>query len=179
VSPSTGGCRISPTVLRQIPSGCAVSSMPKPAAARKTIRARSANLVALNAPTPNRSVAVHTHPTIAPVKPCEPARYPPLQTERTVSHYCWIHMALSSASSFVRNCDKCDSVLPSGVTESSIPTRCTSDVRFMCIKRRDFEVIATEHLPLAMGDWWCRSLQLSTSLRTSHEVNLIRMFPRT
>jgi hypothetical protein len=85
--------------------------------------------VALNAPAPNRSVAVHTHPTIAPVKPCEPARYPPLQTERTVSHYCWIHMALSSASSFVRNCDKCDSVLPSGVTESSIPTRCTSDVR--------------------------------------------------
>jgi hypothetical protein len=84
-------------------------------------------------------------------------------------------MALSSASSFVRNCDKCDSVLPSGVTESSIPTRCTSDVGFMRIKRRDFEVIATEHLPLAMGDWWWRSLQLSTS----HEVSLIRKFPRT
>jgi hypothetical protein len=45
----------------------------------------------------------------------------------------------------------------------------------MRIKRRDFEVIPTEHLPLAMGDWWWRSLQLSTS----HEVNLIRKFPRT
>src|ERR1700704_5047656 len=38
--------------------------------------------VALNALAPDRSVPVHAQPTVAPLKPCEPARYPPLQVER-------------------------------------------------------------------------------------------------
>ena len=106
--------------------------MPRPAAARKTIRARSANLCGVECARTKSFSCRSYSSAIAPVKPCEPARYPPLQTERTVSHYCWIHMALSSASSFVRNRDECASVLP-----------------------------------LAVGDWWWRSLQFSTS----HEVN--------
>ena len=118
--PVAGGLAPNPRLL------CAVSSMPRPAAARKTIRARSANLCGVECARTKSFSCRSYSSAIAPVKPCEPARYPPLQTERTVSHYCWIHMALSSASSFVRNRDECASVLPSGVTESSIPTRCTS-----------------------------------------------------
>ena len=38
--------------------------------------------VALNALAPDRSVPVRVQPTVAPLKPCEPARYPPLQVER-------------------------------------------------------------------------------------------------
>ena len=117
--PVAGGLAPNPRLL------CAVSSMPRPAAARKTIRARSANLCGVECARTKSFSCRSYSSAIAPVKPCEPARYPPLQTERTVSHYCWIHMALSSASSFVRNRDECASVLPSGVTESSIPTRCT------------------------------------------------------
>ena len=47
--------------------------------------------VALSAPAPDRSVPVHAQPTVAPVKPCEPARYPPLQIERIDSHHRRIH----------------------------------------------------------------------------------------
>ena len=80
-----------PAVLRQIPSCCAVSATPRPVAASRMIRARSALSVASSAPAPDRLVPVHVQPTVAPVKLYEPARYPPLPIERVDSHRWWIH----------------------------------------------------------------------------------------
>src|SRR3979409_2284549 len=83
--------------------------------------------VALNALAPDRLVPVRAQPTVAPLKPCEPARYPPLQVERM----------LLTAARFTPMADVrrdpgwgatvADATLFAGAaaTESSIPTRCT------------------------------------------------------
>jgi hypothetical protein len=47
--------------------------------------------VALHAPAPGGSVPVHAQPAVESVKPCEPARYHPLQVKRGDPHRCWIH----------------------------------------------------------------------------------------
>ncbi len=84
--------------------------------------------VALNALAPDRLVPVRAQLTVAPLKPCEPARYPPLQVERM----------LLTATRFMPMADLGrDHVLGATVanatrfagaapTESTIPTRCTS-----------------------------------------------------
>src|ERR1019366_350194 len=68
----------------------------------------------------------HVQPTVAPVMPCEPARYPPPQSGGRFALLLDSRLLPTTPRLHFRgNCGKSDSVRENGPTESPLPARCT------------------------------------------------------